>query len=1415
MIKLKVYLYDSTKEENGYRGTEYTNYCLQAGQDIEDITQEIDATEITLMGIDRKEEFTPSTKFIIDITENDEIVSFPNGNPMTLHREVSNDFVSQPIIEDENYFKHEISLCEPSVNFQHRIVDNIAITYKLKDVSLDTLQGFNIRQPAVFNNENGYFVPPETFGYNRRLNEANQRSGKYLTYELDNADIKGAYFDISISSDTQYIPITKFTEDQGVYKSKIILPHLKIMGGVTQTKNFQYIGDASYSYEVLEYNEDDTFNGVAISGNIITNTDFSQINPEQIRAGQITTSGNLHYGLDLYVDEYGKEWLIESSEGSYSAISGIGRYYIRKYSDTTIQTLPTYETPEFEVKVNKKYIISFKLFEFDDNVVQKSTAIGVHPIYKSKTVGRWLSETRNIGYSTSVTATSVILSPNVYNGTKEYFIYNENDVRKLLTSAQPYSVLYFLQKAILNSGDYNKLPDIATGELNYTDSDGTYSYNAPIYIDEAFITELSQTNIVENFYNQKNLWEIFIEAGYYIHAIPEIRFGANNKYVLTFNRLGETKETEGVSTPMAIYNFRGIDDYIAETDSYVANMVQLGGYRDEWLPIKSSDENFLVNNEVAEIVASSNIIELLGVQFRANKTLSFQLEGSQYLTINEGETTKLVGDVGYSKDKDATQYIYEENVYKILDNTPNIFPNKGVSLYYRNGTNKIIGCNYRLPTQNSGELYGDYALKKVIFCAFLGNYPILPARESSTRYWSQIKVNDFSVRLIYRTKGTVRQSHARPDLRKYLLASKFDNVPTHRQFNNQQDILVDSEKFGSNMYGTLIRTGNTNYKKQEWVSSPTELKHKGEICKINDEIYYVAKVLNIYYTDHIESMVEYSKDYNQLSKVIGIPSEPRFYEISEQSLIQREKSINDYLYINTTNVFGVSDSYLQQMAHLQKLMFTAGNIDFARYGVLVFKGDKDNGARTSTFGVSDFYKEIICPLNAYSSGTTLTYELDTADNFSAGDKVVKPQDAYSITTTDGAYKSLQAVQYTDKYGKATLLDFFILDNITPFTTTEIQNLPESPIGTRYSAVGVDYDFLPDEKLDADFYSQPTETDLLLSFIGRVGQCPTLYDIVKVGLQYGDYDGEYLFYSIPKTVSPINIDIINQAGSCINGNYYKHTGANGTYYNQTTQETVDIINGKVYYCFTQTDNATIYINFALFNNATFDTVPHPYIGGIQSAINYALGTNTSAIVVSNVKDSNTLTDYHNRGNCLIKDCREQISVNYNLKAITDSDTFILSPFLFQPKVKEQGSKYAVSLVFLSEEVNKLSNGYFNNSAVLNINGIMEYELNWDNPYTYGTNAYGKDIITRFSLPLLNSYDAESGSRIYVSDNIPESYFTENIIKSVVVAYNFDYQGGQNKNKFIIAKNIPQGWTKSQALRTWYFQPYTKNIFTNKQ
>lgn len=1198
MIKLMCYLYNSDNNSNGYRGENLTDYVLQGVEDTEDLTQELDTTEITLMGIPRKNSYEPSTKFIIDIMENENIIK-------TLHRVVKDDFVTQPILTDDTYFKHEISLIEPSVIAQKHTVDNIACTYKLKDVSLSTQTGFDLSQQAILtNNAKGEYITTTLY-----QNKAGAVSfGKYFAWSGNAVFLNKLSNEIS----TTYISETEFDNNKGYIK----LPSLEIYHGVENDVVCSYIGDASFDYTITITQYGTTID--TIKGSIISN---SNLNSRDI----LNYLGYIGNYPNYYKDYYNTHLLENISQFYFTDIDN-KMAYLFQYTDTT-KPYPNYniEVPvgtDYEYNIELKLKILNKTFvpeKFDDPIIdnrQKTYLINNTPY----PTWYFLEEVVSIFGATERTIYN--LQNDNFIGLTYYYVYKDSDIQQVITSGQPYSALFFIQKAIMNSALSRKVPFTYAGNINYFGGSEYayfigYVYNSLFYIDNNYVDELAKTSVIENFYHQKNLWEILIEVGYYIHAIPEIKFGDANKLMITFNRLGETTETSGDATPIMISNFRGIDDYIAESNSYISNMVQLGGQIEEVVAPKSSSEDYLVYNDVAEIQVGRPIIELLKLEVKPKDTI----------TLN---------NIDYpSQYYDMTQYIYEQNVYKLLSINYKDNPNKGIAMYYNLRDNKIIGGNYQLPQVND-NVYSDYTFKKIIYCAITGSYPVDETPKASG-YWSGIQINNFTFKVTYRTQDSVRQTHTRPDIRKYLVNdfAYFHAYPQWQQFANQEDIVVDSEKYGSNMYGKLIRTGNNNYQIQEWVDTPTKLKQKGEIKKINGEIYYVSNIKNTFYVDKIESIVTYSKDYNQLSKVVGIPSEPRFYEISEQSMIKREVAINDYLLItnegsklNYSQPTADAVKYLTDLTRLKDIIFGTSNVNYSKYAITTFKGDSDIGSYYTTYGEPSLYIDIISFINAYASGNTLTYSWKMVDNFSAGDKVVDGG-RFTKDQKETAYNSLQAVQYTDKYGKATLFDFYIVSDLN-FTTDEIKSLPSSFIDTK-----------------------DTET----------------------------------------------------------------------------------------------------------------------MSGLD-------------IVASNVYRSNL--DTHKRGLVLLKDSREQICFNYNLQAITSSDTFVTSPFLFQIK----NSK--AQIVLLDKEVNKLSSGYFNTENVIgnpyNIDAFITYQNN--------TNAFGKTVISSFSLNLETLL-----ANVDVSN-----------VKAIALTYDYDKENPLGKNKFIIAQNLPTPTT----IKNWYLgKPNLQLLFTNKQ
>lgn len=1209
MFKLKLYKYDSSQENNGYRGENLSRYVVQGNEFTEDITQVMDTTEITLTGLPTRESFAPETKFIADVYLFNEINEIKIENA-TRHLCVSQDVVSKPILSDDNYFDHHISFIEPSVVAEKRLVDNIAATFKLKDVSLQEIPAFP-DTIATMNIQSSIYTPEKNFGiYGEEISGINHTYtvwGKYF-------QVEGSPYMLTPSGERKnksYLNISDFAVDDG-YTARFEIPKLAIYSGVSGGKTFSKIGYASIDYVIEEFILNDIHN------------------PTNSWKGTFISNSYLTDNVVGAVSEYNGEWLLEKTtrRTPSGTQTDVLDYYYKKYSNTSA-TVSTYISQQIPIKPDRQYRVSISLHQFDDNLPSRSESS--YSLFYKYTDG----QPTDYAYSDFFTYVIIVgttplisLSYNTSSrqltnakttGNATFTTYDVDTQKIVYASSRPYSALALLQKAIINSSIYEKKDGVYIADVNQS--------NLPFYIDDNYVDELSATLIIENFYNQKNLWQIMVEVGNYIHAIPEIKFGSDDRFVITFNKLGKTQEYQDKGNKVSIFNSRSVEDYISATSSYITNMVQLGGYIEEWVAPKTTNEKLLVYNDTAEIILSKPIIELLEIKVRRN---------------SDGAVA------------DMTDFIYEENVYKTLSLDYQVIPNRGIAMYYSLGNNVITGGQYQLP-QSGTNIYTDYAFKKIIYCAFYG-YPSVSPQPTSG-YWYNIDIKDYSFYVKYRTKDSVRQNHIRPDLRKYLLNTKHDRYPEHNQFNNQQDVVVDSIKFGNNMFGKLIRTGNNSYEIWEWHSAYENLKHKGELYRINEELYYVAKVTHYIYSSYILSKVSFSKDYNELSNIIGIPSEPRFYEISEQSLIWREFAINDLLLLtDNPNQLKYKTNYMFNYDHLADLIL-GEKTDFAKYAITVYKGDKDAGDYDQTVGEKDTYIEVINPLNAYSSENTLTYEWDMEDNYSAGDKVVD--------TDKTAYNSLKAVGYTDIYGKAALLDFYILEDLkTTPTPTEINSFPESPISTKQGE------------------TRP--------FIG-------------------DYD----------------------------------------------------------------------------------------------------------ILASNVMSYDT--NFNGRGIGLLKDCREAISINFNLQMAVSSDTFVLSPYVYLPK------KENLKIVLLSDEVNKLSTGYINNSVIMtpldkNGNSMSQYfDFNVEKTQVQSTWDTSKQVISQFSVNLNEIFANVNDGHFNGADGFQQ-------VKSIAILCDVSLDAGENtmvssipyKTQFVVARNIPTSWNREQALATWYWgSPNKEQLFKNKQ
>ena len=516
---------------------------------------------------------------------------------------------------------------------------------------------------------------------------------------------------------------------------------------------------------------------------------------------------------------------------------------------------------------------------------------------------------------------------------------------------------------------------------------------------------LENTKIIESMYQQKNLWEIICEIGHYIHAKPYLTFG--NKYdgngnykgqlLLKFIKYGSMDLKDNKGTRNTIFNSKFVEEYISSLDCYVDNLLQLDSTITEVVVPSSESEDYLVYNDNAILKTKYPILEIVKLEV-LRKTSSSYTENAW---------------------KDMTNYVYEYNVWKCLGIDTSVVPNRSIAIYYHLGEKKVEGMQYLVPSLHSTQ---QYPIKKIIGEIY----------SMSSADITAINVNEYAFRITYRTKDSVRTRVVRPDIRKYLKNNLYDYMPVHSQFRNQTDKIVDSEKYGDNVYGELIRTGNRVIEESRWTTTIADINEIGDLVKLDDDnLYYVSKVSTLVYADHYESTIEYTKDFNRLSQIIGITSEPRFYEISEQSQIRREININqpvsfatdlDNIDFNTTHkIFNPLSTYNM----LSYLLSSTTNGKYNR-AKINYKGVyKEYDTDSNDFDTT-VYTDVLWSIQ----NTTLSFEFDMQDNFMVdniyGDAgLTYPNGFWSFidfcyngSANQQAYKTLEPVRYTDVYGRA-------------------------------------------------------------------------------------------------------------------------------------------------------------------------------------------------------------------------------------------------------------------------------------------------------------------------------------------------------------------------------------------------------------
>ena len=631
------------------------------------------------------------------------------------------------------------------------------------------------------------------------------------------------------------------------------------------------------------------------------------------------------------------------------------------------------------------------------------------------------------GYSTLVDPSSCKITTTIYHQDTSI---TENG-GPLITKGVKYSAYQLFRKALLTCDTYIVENGVTCLDEYNKDGEKLDSLKYPIILNENWINRLQVAKINETIFQCNNLWEVFLQIGYYLHAIPYLEFAKDgtDRFELNFKQLGKSGIDNNNNQNITVFNSQNLSEYFTQYDSYVTNLFSPQNEIEEWIVPKTSDSSYLVSNDTAELHVTYPITELLAFDIA----------------------------IGDNEFKPALDYIFEKSIYDILSNDDPyvVFPSKGAAVYYNLGDNKICGLNFVPPSKNNNL---PMALKRILELLWQG----------TDINADKIKFNNLKFHIKYKTQDSSRLNQFRPDLERFLKNSSFEKYPHHEQFFGQQDKIIDSERFSANLFGKLIRVGNGVYQRQEYVDRLPE-KKSGELYEIDGEPYYVTACENEEYPEAIFQKVTYSKNFNQLSNIVTIPSEPRFYEVSERSKIRREIRLMDFFTLSTNrnnqNFINPNPVFLNQSKwkdFIKNIIFNISDYSLPNYAWNRFCVDElrehpypsnqmfpssllDRSGLTITPNQPNSYSDVIVPILHYPLHDGIVFSWEMVDNFKAGD-FIDDHIYYneSNTTEDNAYLSMQPMRYVDIYGRADLFDFRLF-NKTDWNYSETQKLPRAVI----------------------------------------------------------------------------------------------------------------------------------------------------------------------------------------------------------------------------------------------------------------------------------------------------------------------------------------------------------------------------------
>lgn len=504
---------------------------------------------------------------------------------------------------------------------------------------------------------------------------------------------------------------------------------------------------------------------------------------------------------------------------------------------------------------------------------------------------------------------------------------------------------------------------------------------------------------------RQTLRECLQEVGKVIHGEPRLKIKkdstGNFYYEVIYDLYASQEESNIFYKP---YTTKGmewvINNYQTTIDTNAENLInqldKLGGVIVE--PYANGGKTVRTENQYVRINEDNMLI------------------ATQYPIYTVEQLLYIYTDNGQTKAVDITPYVFEKSEYDTrLSSYQEQYPySKAYALYFSQGSQNIGGLNFKVPSASS-IVFKEYAitniLKQVLGSSYtLPAYPLLTFRVTYTPIYGA---------RIAQTKTNYKDF-------KYPAALIY----------NQQSNVIETRYYGENLKGVAARLGNVE---KSYTYCLKWLKNVPRAGMMFRQGYYISAVAVEILPTYIRATLGISKDFNRISAYIGVPSEKRYYEISEQQAVDRNVLYREYIVVGDQQAPDQTCLMGAAMLRLIEGTFRTSSLT--------------GGAITNVYAWGTSYQgnqipAVSLPVVSSAFGNSISFAWRYENNYSAGPISQKIDNTVQdgSNTITGYWQN--DARYTDYYGRLYYYHFqlaFTGDEYTEEISLKLPQIPDSNV----------------------------------------------------------------------------------------------------------------------------------------------------------------------------------------------------------------------------------------------------------------------------------------------------------------------------------------------------------------------------------